>query len=138
MRDFDYLNRATDEQVHRWMQERKDQLAEYRRIISGLEEVIAIHQAEIDNRALKRYWREHPELLPVNVGDKLLVTGDSLYNKLSNGFKLTVTDIVLIPGTIVCNIFVETDTDVKRKTSVSPFAASEYRRAFLESETYAT
>ncbi len=39
-------------------------------------------QAELDRRQLAAFWQQHPELVPVAVGDKLLVTQEAYDSKV--------------------------------------------------------
>lgn len=49
-------------------------VTEYRKLLREAEIGLKTVQAELDRRALAAYWQAHPELLRVNVGDKVLVT----------------------------------------------------------------
>jgi len=92
------------------------------------------YQQEIDRRALEAYWREHPELIRFEVGDKLLVTKDSLeYIKHKQGYKIgdvvTVEDVD--PYNDVCVVsWPDNDMAVP-----SIETSSHMRRAYLRQES---
>lgn len=55
---YEYLQRATDEQLQRWREDRRDRMRDLQREVKRLEREIDLHTDEIDRRA---YLAAHPE-----------------------------------------------------------------------------
>ena len=62
--------------------------------INGLQDGLKNVQAELDKRQLAAYFAAHPELVPVAVGDKLVVT-EGVYRR-KNDFTYPVGSVITI------------------------------------------
>lgn len=50
----------------------------YRSVLARLEAEVARRQCEREARALEDYWRAHPEMTPVKVGDNVMINDHTI------------------------------------------------------------
>jgi hypothetical protein len=74
MSEIDDLNNRDDETLRHWIKGWEEDIKFHEGRITRNRGYIAEHQAELDRRELAAYWTAHPELLRLEVGDRLLVT----------------------------------------------------------------
>ncbi len=103
-------------------------------------------EAELARRQLAEYWKAHPELIPVNVGDKLMITQLFIDDRQGRGG----IEGWLNQNIVVCGIYVSDDdmqialdgsTNGRITLSVGSVPISivqEMRRAYLSKYNAAT
>lgn len=134
------FNLATNEQLQRWINERKAQIAEMQADINREQKVIDDYEAELARRQLAAYLLAHPELTAVAVGDRLLITDDFKANRENYGgiqswlhTDIEVSDLYIDDGMIKCSLKGRIgDRGVVGVGSIPLEIVSGMRRAYIE------
>lgn len=73
----DLIEAATNEHLELQKTIATDAIAEHQQLVSEYQMIVRDIQIELDRRALAAYWEAHPDLVRVQVGDKVMLTPEA-------------------------------------------------------------
>lgn len=135
MTTWELIQTYSNEAILKSIESREHAIEIAQRDIQTLRDELTVFKSEQERRNLVSYFEKHPQLMPFAVGDKVMITKSIAYKyggeKDSVGKVITVKSISLARANTTAVSF-----GVKAVVSMSE--CSQMRRAYVESETYAT